>query len=93
MCIYGLSMPLTRRLQILLPPERFADLQAEARRNGTSIGAVVREAIDARLGQDDEARRRREAGERLLGAEPVSIGDWADVKREIEEMHEPHEGA
>jgi hypothetical protein len=88
-----MHMALTHRLQVLVSPERFADLEAEARREGTSIGAVVREAIDVRLDREEEARRRREAGERLLAAEPIPMGDPEDLKREIEGMYERHDGS
>jgi hypothetical protein len=80
-----MCMALTHRLQVLVSPERFADLEAEARREGTSIGAVVREAIDARLG-DDEAANRRAAAFRALLDEPNPEGlepDWEVVKAQM----------
>ncbi len=78
-------MALTRRLQVLLPPERFADLEAEAQRSGTSIGAIVREAIEARLGDDETAARRAAAFHALL-EEPLPEGlepDWEVVKAQM----------
>ena len=41
---------LTERLQILVDPEQRRRLEDEARRSGVSVGALVREAIDARVG-------------------------------------------
>lgn len=80
-------MALTRRTQILLDDERYARLEKQAAESGRSVGAIIREAIDARLGQDDEARRRAEAAERLL-AEPLPSGrepDWHEVKHLLDD--------
>ena len=41
---------LKERLQILVSTEQRRRLEAEAGRRGTSIGSVVREAVDAQLG-------------------------------------------
>lgn len=51
---------LKERLQIMVDREQRRGLDAEARRLGISVGALVREAIDERLGGSDR-RRRREA--------------------------------
>jgi len=40
---------LTERLQILVRPEQRRRLEAEARRRQTSVGALVREAVDAKF--------------------------------------------
>ncbi|HET7043550.1 MAG TPA: hypothetical protein VFI37_01765 [Gaiellaceae bacterium] len=50
---------LSERLQILVSPEQRRRLEHEAGRRGTSIGSVVRDAIDARLGAVTEADRQR----------------------------------
>lgn len=55
------------RLQILVDREQRRGLNAEAERLGTSVGAVVRQAIDARLGGTDR-RRRLEAVEEMSRA-------------------------
>lgn len=47
------------RLQILISPEQRRRLETEAARRGTSVAALVREALDARFGViDPEARFR-----------------------------------
>lgn len=41
---------LKQRLQVLITPAQHRRLVAEAKRRRTSVGALIREAIDARLG-------------------------------------------
>ena len=48
---------LTERLQILVSPDQRLRLEAEARRRGTSVGALVREAVDAQLGGFSQEER------------------------------------
>lgn len=76
---------LSRRTQILLDEERYARLEQAARESGRSVGAVIRDAIDAKLAHDDAAQRRRAAADWLL-AQPMPEGpepDWAVVKDEL----------
>lgn len=54
---------LTERLQILLSREQRRRLETAARLRGTSVGAFIREAIDARLGQAPRERRLRAVAE------------------------------
>ncbi len=55
-------------------------------RRGSSVGALIREAIDTAFpAEEDEAGRRLAAGERLL-AEDAPSGpepDWAETKEEM----------
>ena len=44
MCMFS------ERLQILISPEQRRRLEAEARRRGTSVAAVIRESVDVHLG-------------------------------------------
>lgn len=85
-CRYARGMDtLSRRTQILLDHERYARLERAARESGRSVAAVIREAIDAKLADDDAARRRRDAGDWLL-AQPMPQGaepEWAVVKAEM----------
>lgn len=54
---------LTERLQILVTKEQRRELEAEARRRATSVGSLVREAIDARFSVVGEAERLQAAAE------------------------------
>ncbi|MDN5749498.1 MAG: ribbon-helix-helix domain-containing protein [Pseudonocardia sp.] len=76
---------LTQRLQLLIDEDRFARLAQEAERRGSSVAALVREAIDATFPPSFPSRSA--AAELLLGAEPIRIGGWAETKAEIELMY------
>jgi predicted transcriptional regulator len=82
-----LMAELTRRLQVLLDQQRYARLERLARRRKTSVATLVREAIDVAF--PDETISRQAAGRRLLDAEPIEVGDWQELKAEIEGMYEP----
>jgi hypothetical protein len=76
---------LNRRTQVLLDDERYVRLERAARESGRSVGAVIRDAIDAKFAQDDLAQRRRAAADWLL-ALPMPEGpepDWAVTKAEM----------
>ena len=47
--VYAMHM-LNERLQILVSPEQRRRLTTEAKRRGTSVASLVREAVDARFG-------------------------------------------
>jgi hypothetical protein len=81
-----MHMSLTRRTQILLDQERYAQLERRATDSGCSVAAVIREAIDEKLASDPDATRRREAGRRLLASpapDREREPDWDVVKREM----------
>ncbi len=75
---------LTERLELRLPPELMQLLREEARRRGISVAQLVREAIEASLLGDREARIR--AAEELFRLE-APVSEWLEMKREIEEAH------
>lgn len=72
-------MPLTERMQVLLLPDQRRRLERIARRRGTSVGAVIREAIERfapeAAGDDDDL-------ESVFGLD-LPVGDWSDMKAEI----------
>jgi hypothetical protein len=72
---------LSRRLQILVDEGRYGRLEAEAARRGVSVATVVREAIDAAL--PATSAERRQAGLRILGAEPMPVPDIAGLREEL----------
>jgi hypothetical protein len=81
-----MCMPLERRLHLLLDEGRYRRVAAAARRRGTSVAAVIREAIDEAL--PDDADKKRAAARALLAAEPAPVPDTIEeLKAEIEAAH------
>jgi hypothetical protein len=79
---------LNRRVQLLLDEERYGKLEAEARRRGTSVAAIIRTAID-QIPHEEDWPRRREALLAILRAEPIPVpDDPADLRRELDEAHD-----
>jgi hypothetical protein len=75
-----------RRVQILLDRERFERVAREARRRRVPVATVIRDAIDRALPVSDA--RRRAAAKRILSAEPMSVPDPEELRREIASAHE-----
>jgi hypothetical protein len=67
---------LKERLQILVSADQRRRLEREARRRGTSVGSVIREAVDAQLGGVTQDERRKAFEEiRAMRARFVSPED------------------
>ena len=64
---------LTHRLQLLLDDERYRRVQTLAHQRGTSVAAVIREALDR--GLPATQRRRSAAARRILAAAPMEVGN------------------
>jgi predicted transcriptional regulator len=71
----------SERLQVLLTPAQRQRLERLARRDHRSMGAVIRDAIDAYT--MPIARTRAEAL-RSLFSQNAPVGDWEQMKAEIE---------
>jgi hypothetical protein len=76
---------LTHRLQLLLDDERYERVHALARQRGTSVAAVIREALDR--GLPATQRRRSAAARRILAAAPMDV---SDLPGELEELRSRH---
>ncbi len=77
---------LTRRTQLLLDEERYAKLERRAAQTGRSVAAIIREAIDEKLGHDGDEARRRGAVRDLLAAPAPAYErepDWDEVKDDL----------
>jgi hypothetical protein len=79
-----MSMPLERRLQVLLDEERYRRLADAARERRVSVATVVREAIDR--GLRNPAIQRRAAGRRLLEAPDMPVGEPAELLAELDAL-------
>ncbi len=70
----------SERTQVLLSPEQRRRLERQAAQERRSIGAVIRDAIEAYT--SPSGRTRRQAAESLTSiAAPVA--DWEEMKAEI----------
>ena len=54
--MYAMHM-FSERLQILISPEQRARWESEAKRRGTSVAGLIREAVDQNVGSLDRADR------------------------------------
>ena len=83
-------MALEKRVEVLFEKEKFTYLQQKAKREKTSVGNLIREAV-ATAYLTKEVDHRRGGMKRILEMEPVDFGpDWAgtlwqDFKEEIAE--------
>ncbi|HVM28582.1 MAG TPA: antitoxin [Mycobacteriales bacterium] len=77
-------MSLDRRLQLLLDENRYRRVADLARQQGTSVAAVIRDAIDRGLPNPDRARSA--AARQVLDAEPVDVPDIIELRAELEEL-------
>ncbi len=70
----------TERTQVLLTTEQRRRLELRASAEQRSMGAVIRDAIDAYVGLSE--RTRLDAAEDLLQTE-APVADWEEMKAEI----------
>lgn len=73
-------MRMMKRLQVLVRPEQMARLQRESEKRGTSVGELIREAVDRAFPDDQRARDR--AYERIIRAN-LPVEDWSKMKRRL----------
>jgi hypothetical protein len=78
---------LTKRLQVLVTPQQRRRLAAEAQRRGSSVGELVREAIDSIVG-GVSAEERQRAVEEIARMEPGKFVGPDELDRLIESEHE-----
>lgn len=73
----------SKRVEILFDPQAYRTLEQRARKEGLSVGAMVREAVTKYVTRPSE-QERREALRWLASQTWHDIGgDWEDVKQEI----------
>ena len=75
MCMFS------ERTQVLLSPEQLARLKRIAEREGKSVGAVIREAVDGFIFAEPDVRQR--AVQEML-AMNAPVDDWEVMKDQIE---------
>lgn len=79
---------LTRKAMILFDPEQYRKLEEEARRRKSSVGTLVREAVEkAVLGKSKVTLDERiEAAERIVSARE-EIPEWEEIEKLIARGH------
>jgi hypothetical protein len=70
----------SERTQVLLSPGQVEKLKRIAIRDGRSLGAVIRDAVDSYVDSSDDARHR--AVEAIL-AMNAPVDDWEVMKEQI----------
>lgn len=71
---------LNKRVQVLLSSDQHKRLETLASRRGTSIGALIREAIEKLYIQPDQEERLK-AVQRMAELE-LPVSDWERMERE-----------
>ena len=72
----------SERTQVLLSKAQLATLKRRARREKKSVGAVIREAVEAYTSTPSDDERRAALG-RLMAME-LPVDDWPVMKAQIE---------
>lgn len=84
-CEYMLM--LDKRLQVLVDKRRYRMLSREALRRKTSVGTVVREAIDEHFCRSGFSEAEREAAfERILNTVPIELPPPEEFSKELDRM-------
>ena len=70
----------SERTQVLLSPEQLARLKRIAEREGTSVGALIRDPVDGFIFAEPDVRQR---AVREMLAMNAPVDDWAVMKTQI----------
>ena len=77
-------MALRKRVEVLFEPEKFSYLEQLARREHTSVGKLIREAVTKVY--LEAGLEEREAAARWLTTQEFDFGgDWDQLKEELDE--------
>ena len=77
-------MALRKRVEVLFDPEKFSYLEDLARREKTSVGNLIREAVTM-VYLDPDVKKRREAVQWLTSQDFDFQDDWDALKKDLEE--------
>lgn len=70
----------SERTQVLLSPAQVEKLKRIAARDGRSVGAVIRDAVDTYIAPGDDSRR---AAARAINSMNGPVDDWETMKDQI----------
>ena len=82
-------MALSKRVEVLFDQEKFSYLEDLARRQKTSVGNLIREAVPM-VYMDADVKKRQDAVQWLTSQEFDFPDDWDAVKKELEEERYQH---
>ena len=81
-------MPLTKKVMVLFDPGRYQKVEEEARRRHSSVGALIREAVDKRiLEQAEVAEGARLDAARRIVSRKEAVPEWQEIERLIARGH------
>jgi hypothetical protein len=72
---------LSKRVEILFDPKQYAELERVAQRDGKSVGALIREAVEREYLH--ASREERQAALKALLSIKLEIGSWEEAKELI----------
>lgn len=81
-------MAKTKRVQVLMEPREFNLLERVARKRGSSVSDLMREAARAQYLVDVDRTRRTRAAQIFLSLPDVTLPDWNAVKNELADRHD-----
>jgi Ribbon-helix-helix protein, copG family len=84
MHVYTHLVAKTKRVQVLMDPAEFATLECIAKKRGTSVAELIREAARLHLLDQAAVARRRAAFRRFLELPQIELPPWKELKAEIE---------
>lgn len=70
----------SERTQVLLSPQQLAKVKRLAAREGRSVGAVIRDAVDSYIDPGTDSRR---AAARAINSMDLPVDDWEVMKAQI----------
>jgi hypothetical protein len=80
----------TKRIQVLMEPGEFDELERMAGSRGTSVGELMRQAARAQHLATVGSGRRAAAAQRFLGLPDVRLPEWKKLRKEIERRRGAH---
>jgi hypothetical protein len=83
-----IGMAKTKRVQVLMEPKEFNQLERVARKRGSSVSDLMREAARAQYLVDVGCSRRSGAAQSFLSLPDSALPEWAVMKQELEDRHD-----
>lgn len=72
---------LSKRVQVLFSKEKFAILESLAKKKETSIGALIRKAVEEKYLKEQDKKRMAILGR--LSRMDLPVAEWEEIEEEI----------